>query len=226
MHFHTHTRRAAPEPRTASATPRHRNRTKRSIDVVVSAMALLLLSVLMFAVAAMIRLTSRGPALFRQTRMGLHQKPFVMYKFRTMRDGCSDETHRAFVSLLLAEEVAAIDGLYKLSHDPRITGLGAVLRRTSLDELPQLFNVLRGEMSLVGPRPALPWEMEMFPAFSQPRFDVTPGLTGLWQVSGRNRLTMLEGLELDVQYVMQQSTWQDLKILVQTVPTLIRRGAR
>jgi lipopolysaccharide/colanic/teichoic acid biosynthesis glycosyltransferase len=143
-----------------------------------------------------------------------------------MRANCSDEAHREYVTLLLASQATQVGGLYKLSDDPRITGVGAVLRRWSIDELPQLINVLRGDMSLVGPRPALLWELEMFPGSARSRFDVPPGLTGLWQVSGRNRLTMLQGLELDVYYATHHSVWLDLKILARTVPALMRPGAR
>ncbi len=200
--------------------------TRRFIDIVVSATILLLLSPLMLVVALVIWRTSPGPALFRQTRAGLDAKPFVMFKFRTMRAGCSDETHREYVTRLFGSEIVRVDGLYKLGNDPRITTVGAFLRRWSIDELPQLVNVLRGDMSLVGPRPALPWELELFPGSSESRFNVPPGVTGLWQVSGRNRLTMLQGLELDVSYVTHDSTWQDLKILALTLPALLRPGAR
>lgn len=199
---------------------------KRSLDIFVASLLLILLAPLLLVVALAIRVTSPGPALFRQTRAGLHRRPFQMLKFRTMRQGCSDQAHREYVSNLLRSQAEMVDGLYKLGHDPRVTRLGCVLRRWSIDELPQLFNVLRGQMSLVGPRPALPWELEMFPPSAAPRFEVPPGLTGLWQVSGRNRVTMLEGLELDAQYAANHSTWQDLKILVRTVPALLRPGAR
>jgi lipopolysaccharide/colanic/teichoic acid biosynthesis glycosyltransferase len=116
--------------------------------------------------------------------------------------------------------------LYKLEADPRVTPLGAWLRRTSLDELPQLFNVLRGEMSLVGPRPVLPWEAELFAEPHQRRFSVKPGITGLWQVSGRSRLSMLEALDLDIEYVACRSFLLDLQILFRTVPAVLRGGAR
>lgn len=199
---------------------------KRALDIVVAALLLTILAPLMVVVAIAIRVTSPGPALFRQTRAGLHQRPFQMLKFRTMREGSSDQAHREYVAQLLHNKAEMVDGLYKLGDDPRITQLGCVLRRWSVDELPQLLNVLRGQMSLVGPRPALPWELEMFPPSAAARFEVPPGLTGLWQVSGRNRLTMLEGLELDIRYVASRSTWEDLKILAKTLPALLRTGAR
>ncbi len=149
-----------------------------------------------------------------------------MLKFRTMRHGCDDEAHRDYVRRLLAEEVEAKDGLYKLLDDPRITRVGAVLRRLSIDEMPQLLNVLKGDMTLVGPRPAMPFEAELFPDWATPRYQVAPGVTGLWQVSGRNRLTMLQGLKLDVAYVEQRSFVVDLIILLRTVPAVLGRGAR
>ena len=226
MYLHAGGRQAPSAVRIGSSAALSRRIAKRSLDVVVSATALLLLSPLMLVLAAIIGLTSRGPALFRQTRAGLNAEPFLMFKFRTMRVGCSDEVHRQYVTRLLASEAVSVDGLYKLDHDPRVTRVGAFLRRWSLDELPQFLNVLRGDMSLVGPRPALPWELEMLPSSAQARFEVPPGLTGLWQVSGRNQLTMLEGLELDIQYVAQPGMRQDLKILARTLPALIRPGAR
>ncbi len=185
---------------------------------------------LLLVVAALIGLTDRGPALFRQTRIGLGGRPFVMYKFRTMRTGASDEIHRAYVRRLLTEDEpppGGTSGLYKLDRDPRITRVGAVLRRTSIDELPQLFNVLRGQMSLVGPRPALPWEAELFTDWHRARLLVPPGVTGLWQISGRNRLTMRQGLDLDIEYLKRQSFALDLLILLKTIPAVLTaNGAR
>jgi lipopolysaccharide/colanic/teichoic acid biosynthesis glycosyltransferase len=138
-----------------------------------------------------------------------------------------DEIHRQYVTSLLSDEKAATGGqrgLYKLEEDPRITAVGAWLRRFSLDELPQLFNVLRGEMSLVGPRPVLAWEAKMFRESDHQRFEVKPGITGLWQVSGRSRLSYREQLELDVEYVHRRSLALDLAILAGTIPALFRDG--
>jgi lipopolysaccharide/colanic/teichoic acid biosynthesis glycosyltransferase len=143
-----------------------------------------------------------------------------MYKFRTMYAGSSDQLHREFVRQLLSQEnprAGGPTGLYKLEDDPRITPVGRWLRRTSLDELPQLFNVVLGQMSLVGPRPALPWEAELFNRRQRARFWVRPGITGLWQVSGRNSLTMPQGIELDLDYIRRQSVWLDLAILCRTI---------
>ena len=215
----------------ASAPPRTRAgadgaTAKRVVDVV-GALCLLLVTLPVLALAlAATALTSRGPVLFRQTRVGRDGAPFVLLKVRTMRQGTDDLLHREYVTRLLAGTALPEDGLYKLAHDQRVTRVGAVLRRTSLDELPQLWNVLRGEMSLVGPRPSLPWEVEMFPPWSRPRFDVRPGVTGLWQVSGRNRLTMTEGLALDVRYVQQLSLGRDLLIMLKTFRAVLLPGAR
>jgi lipopolysaccharide/colanic/teichoic acid biosynthesis glycosyltransferase len=176
-----------------------------------------------------IRLTSPGGALFQQVRVGHRQSPFVMLKFRTMYQGLDDAIHRAYVTAMLVGPSTPADaerGIYKLTRDPRVTGLGRFLRKTSLDELPQLLNVLRGEMSLVGPRPVLPWEAELFEPRHRVRFAVKPGITGLWQVTGRNALTMQQALDLDVEYVCRCTTLVDLAILIRTIPTvLFSRGA-
>jgi lipopolysaccharide/colanic/teichoic acid biosynthesis glycosyltransferase len=199
---------------------------KRGLDVAVASSCLLLLLPLLALGFLVVRISSKGPALFRQTRVGTGGRAFVMLKFRTMRRASSDELHRAYVRALLRGEAQTVDGLYKLGGDTRITRVGGVMRKLSVDELPQLINVLRGDMSLVGPRPALPWEAELFPDWSRARFQVPPGITGLWQVSGRNRLTMLEGLRLDLEYVQRRSIWLDVRILARTVPALLRGGAR
>jgi len=178
----------------------------------------------MLLVAALVRMGCSGPALYRQVRVGVDRRPFVMYKFRTMRMGGDDAYHRELIAAELRGEGAAVNGSFKLIDDPRITPIGRFLRSTSLDELPQLINVLRGDMSLVGPRPCLNWEAEMFPAESQVRFRVRPGLTGLWQVSGRSTVDTLEMLRLDTRYVATRSLWTDLRILVATIPALVRDG--
>jgi lipopolysaccharide/colanic/teichoic acid biosynthesis glycosyltransferase len=205
-------------------------RGKRTFDIAVASVALLLLAPLFVAVWLAVRLTSPGGALFRQTRVGRYGRPFVMYKFRSMVVDCPDDLHRAYVKQLLNADDPATggtSGLYKLEADPRVTRVGRLLRRTSLDELPQLLNVLRGDMSLVGPRPALPWEAELFAPAHYRRFLVPPGLTGLWQVSGRNRLSMRDGLDLDLEYVRRQSFRLDLSILARTLPAVLTLdGAR
>jgi lipopolysaccharide/colanic/teichoic acid biosynthesis glycosyltransferase len=202
---------------------------KRALDLVLASLALVVLSPLLAAIWLAVRLSSPGPAVFRQERLGLGERPFVMYKFRSMSTGASDAIHREYVSRMLtgagAPIQAASNGLFKLDADPRFTPVGAWLRKTSLDELPQLVNIIRGDMSLVGPRPVLAWEAELFSDEARARFQTRPGLTGLWQVSGRSRLTMPQALELDVEYVRRQSIWLDLTILVRTVPAQLKRGA-
>lgn len=237
VHLPSHPTTSTAAPRSRAAQTRGR-RLSRLLDLVVASLALGLLSPLMGVIAVCIRCTSRGPALFKQVRLGQNRKPFVMLKFRSMYADCDDEPHRQYVSSLLtapadsaesAADRAGLDreGLYKLAGDSRITPLGRWLRTLSLDELPQLLNVLRGEMAIVGPRPVLPWEAELIHPRHSTRFQVRPGITGLWQTKGRNRLTMIEGLDLDVQYAQQASLRLDLEILLRTVPVVLRReGAR
>lgn len=200
----------------------------RLIDVSVATVALLVLAPLMVIIAVLTRVTSPGPALFKQSRIGYRQRPFEMLKFRTMYANCDDRVHRDFVGRMLGgadPRPCASAGLYKLAGDPRITPLGRMLRSTSLDELPQFINVLRGHMALVGPRPALAWEVELYQPHHHERFMVKPGITGLWQVSGRSRLTMNEALELDVSYVRRHTVALDLWILVRTIPAVLNPGA-
>ncbi|HKR49836.1 MAG TPA: sugar transferase [Pseudonocardiaceae bacterium] len=200
---------------------------RRAVDLTVVSIALLVLVIPMLLVALAIRLGTPGPALYRQQRIGRGGRPFTMYKFRTMRVGGSDAQHRELIARELRGENTSVGGSWKIDCDPRVTRLGSILRRTSADELPQLINVLRGQMALVGPRPCLAWEKEMFPPKYNGRFTVPPGLTGLWQVSGRSTMGTLEMLELDLMYVRSWSFWTDLTILVRTVPTLLRgHGAR
>ncbi|MEV6637986.1 sugar transferase [Actinoplanes sp. NPDC051470] len=200
---------------------------KRAFDMLLAVCGLVVLSPLLAVIWLAVRLSSPGPAVFCQERLGRDERPFVMYKFRSMSTGAGDDIHRAYVRRMLTGEggpAVATNGLYKLAGDPRVTPLGKWLRRTSLDELPQLVNVVRGEMSLVGPRPVLAWEAELFAPEARARFGTRPGLTGLWQVSGRNALTMNQALALDVEYVHRQSLWLDLTILARTLPAQLRRG--
>jgi lipopolysaccharide/colanic/teichoic acid biosynthesis glycosyltransferase len=198
----------------------------RGIDLLVGGAALVVLGPLMLVLAGTIRATSPGPALFRQVRVGYRGQPFVMLKFRSMRADCDDALHREYNRRELAGEDPRDGGagVYKPVHDPRITAVGRLLRVTSLDELPQLINVLKGEMSLVGPRPALDWEVALYQPQHHDRFLVKPGITGLWQVSGRNLLSMREALDLDVAYVRRRSVRLDLRILARTVPAVLRPG--
>jgi lipopolysaccharide/colanic/teichoic acid biosynthesis glycosyltransferase len=202
---------------------------KRILDILVSLAAIAALAPLLAPLWLLTLGTSPGPALFRQERLGRRMRPFTMLKLRTMYTGTNDQVHREYVAhLFVSGDSRPVTGLLKLEADPRITPVGAWLRRTSLDELPQLFNVLRGDMSLVGPRPVLPWEAEMWPA-SYPaytrRFEVKPGMTGLWQVSGRGLLSVRESIDLDAEYVRRRSFMLDLVILARTLPSLLRGGA-
>lgn len=201
---------------------------KRTMDIVLSLALIIFAIPLLLLLGLLVRSTSAGPAFFRQGRLGRDKQPFTMLKLRTMRIDNDDRIHREYVASLLSADGAATaagNGLFKLDGDPRVTRLGAWLRRTSLDELPQLVNVLRGEMSLVGPRPVLPWEAQLFDELYQQRFAVKPGMTGLWQVSGRSRLTMRNALELDVEYVARRNFFFDVAILARTLPAVFRGGA-
>lgn len=199
----------------------------RSLDLVLAVLVLVGLSPVLLIIAIVVRRDSAGPAIFRQKRVGKDQKEFELYKFRTMSTGADPARHRAYVTALLTSDARSPEdgGLYKLSGDDRITGVGRFLRSWSLDELPQLVNVLRGQMSLVGPRPVIPYEVEQYPESYLPRFLVKPGLTGLWQVSGRNERTYDEMVCADIEYAEHRTLWLDLKILVKTIPVVLgRRG--
>jgi exopolysaccharide biosynthesis polyprenyl glycosylphosphotransferase len=193
---------------------------KRAFDVVVAALALLALLPLLIVVAVLVRTTSPGSAIFRQTRCGRYGRPFTCFKFRTMEDGAE---HRKSELMDRNEMTGPV---FKINNDPRVTPLGRWLRKMSIDELPQLVNVLRGEMSLVGPRPPLPEEVEQYTPLQRRRLMVKPGLTCLWQVSGRNKIGFDEWVNLDLQYIERRSFWFDLWLLVLTVPAVISgRGA-
>ena len=188
---------------------------KRSIDMAVAASGLILLAPVMALIALAIRLDSPGPVLFKQTRVGKNGQPFVLYKFRTMRIGAEEEQEK------LAALNEATGPIFKIRHDPRLTRVGRVLRRSSLDELPQLYNVLRGEMSLVGPRPPLPKEVEQYQEWHKKRLEIAPGLTGLWQVSGRSELTFDEMVLLDIYYIENWSPVLDTIITLRTIPRVL-----
>jgi lipopolysaccharide/colanic/teichoic acid biosynthesis glycosyltransferase len=201
----------------------------RALDVAVSAVLLLVLLPIFLALAAAIRLDSPGRVLYRQRRVGRDQDPFTVNKFRTMHSGAGHETHRQYVIGLIAGQSDTDEGepnFFKMANDDRVTRVGHFLRKSSLDELPQLWNVLRGDMSLVGPRPPIPYEVEHYPPHWFDRFAVKPGMTGLWQVSGRSELTLEEMIALDIEYARSRSLWLNVKILARTVPVvLIGRGA-
>ncbi len=197
-------------------------RIKRVIDVVAAGCGLFLLSPLLVVVAVLVRLDSRGPALFKQRRIGLWGREFEIIKFRTMTEGAEKLRDK-----LLAQSIYADPRLFKVPSDPRVTRLGRLLRRTSLDELPQLWNVLRGEMSLVGPRPPLPNEVDLYEPTHFQRLDVPPGITGPWQVAGRNLITDFDRVfALEQAYIENWTLGRDLNILLRTIPAVVlMRGA-
>jgi lipopolysaccharide/colanic/teichoic acid biosynthesis glycosyltransferase len=201
------------------------NHGKRVLDVSLSVVLLIVMLPILLLVALAVKLDSRGPVLFRQRRYGRDMREFPVMKFRTMHHGVSDELHKEYIRQLMAAEPDEQDGLKKLTRDPRVTRTGAFLRKTSLDELPQLFNVVAGQMSLVGPRPALAYELEHYEPTHYERFAVRPGLTGLWQVSGRSELGFREMLDLDAAYARDAGPRMDLQILARTPITLVRRHA-
>jgi lipopolysaccharide/colanic/teichoic acid biosynthesis glycosyltransferase len=201
---------------------------KRFFDVLASAALITVLSPILLAIAIAIKVDSKGPVFFRQERLGRNGRPFRIVKFRSMRTDNDDATHRAYVTSLIqghADMQAGDNGkVYKLLNDDRITRVGRFLRRTSIDELPQLFNVLGGSMSLVGPRPPLAYEVAVYQPHHLRRLIAKPGMTGLWQVSGRNALDFEQMIDLDLQYVESRSFAKDLEILARTVPVVLGRS--
>jgi lipopolysaccharide/colanic/teichoic acid biosynthesis glycosyltransferase len=215
----------------------------RVLDILGAAIALVLTAPIIAIIVVVIRLDSPGPAIFRQRRVGHARRPFTVNKFRSMYVGSAHDRHREFVLKLIKgespnEEVPAgerKDGdsdqadeagpsprpYYKMTADPRVTRVGRMLRRSSLDELPQLWNVLRGDMSLVGPRPAIPYEVEHYPPEWFARLAVKPGITGLWQVSGRSTMTLDEMVQLDIEYARRRTPWLNLWILARTIPAVL-----
>lgn len=191
---------------------------KRTLDVMIASMSLTLLSPLFLLIATVIRIVSPGPAFFRQERVGHRGNPFNMWKFRTMRLENEDTVHRRYLQELIrgGQPMAKLDS----GGDTRIIPFGEILRRTCIDELPQLLNVLRGDMTLVGPRPCLPYEAEEYLPWHSRRFDSVPGLTGLWQVSGKNRTTFKEMIRFDIAYSRTISPWVDIKIMAKTLPSI------
>ena len=194
---------------------------KRTFDLLVAALAITLLLPLWLLIALLIKLDSKGPVFYTQERVGMDGRLFLLYKFRTMKAGADPELHREYQRAFIAGRAEANLGnetkpTYKLLADPRITRIGKALRRISLDEVPQLLNVLTGDMSLVGPRPPIPYEVEAYELWHRKRLDMKPGLTGLWQVSGRNRLPFEEMVRLDLFYIENWSLLLDLKIILRT----------
>ncbi|MCS7014106.1 MAG: sugar transferase [Chloroherpetonaceae bacterium] len=208
---------------------------KRIFDIVASLIGLIVLAVPFLIIALLIKLTSKGPVFFKQIRIGKDGKPFEFYKFRSMYVNNDDSIHREFTKKLIAEakngavdisktvvsESGELTQVKKIVNDPRVTPIGRFLRKTSLDELPQLFNVLKGDMSLVGPRPCMPYEWEEYEAWHKRRLSVTPGCTGLWQVSGRSAVGFNDMVILDLYYIENMSPLMDLKLILKTLPVML-----
>jgi lipopolysaccharide/colanic/teichoic acid biosynthesis glycosyltransferase len=196
---------------------------KRMMDILGSVLALVLCSPLFAIIALAIKATSKGPVFFKQQRIGQYGKRFTFLKFRSMHIGNDPSIHQKYVTKLIAGQAERKpsngngDGVYKLTNDERVTRVGALLRRTSFDELPQFLNVLTGDMSLVGPRPAIPYEVAAYKTWHRRRLlEVKPGITGLWQVNGRSRVKFDDMVRLDLQYARNWSPWMDIKILLRT----------
>jgi len=202
---------------------------KRTMDIIGSLFAIAMFLPAYSLVAALVKLTSKGPVFFRQKRLGRYGREFTFFKFRTMYVDNDQQIHREYVTKLISgdHKLGQGKGVYKLIDDPRITPIGRFIRKTSLDELPQFANVLRGDMSLVGPRPPLPYEYERYQTWHKRRvLELKPGLTGLWQVEGRSRTTFDEMVRMDLKYANMTSLWVDLKILLRTPAAMLSgRGA-
>jgi lipopolysaccharide/colanic/teichoic acid biosynthesis glycosyltransferase len=192
---------------------------KRTLDVALILLALPLLLPVAMIITLIIRTTSKGPVLFQQERVGYRGQRFMCLKFRTMHCGAETVSHQGYLQHLMNSDAPMIK--LDSSGDSRIIPLGKLLRAAGLDELPQLFNVLNGEMSLVGPRPCLPYEAEQYLPWQRERFNATPGLTGLWQVNGKNRTTFTRMIQLDIEYARNKSFWLDVKVLFKTFPALL-----
>lgn len=200
-------------------------RIKRLMDVSIAGIMLVLLTPLFLAVAALIKIVSRGPVFFRQERIGFMGRPFRMWKFRTMKVNADSSAHRRYLAELIQSDASPDDrsgkAMRKIANDPRIIPLGNLLRKCCIDELPQLFNVLKGQMSLIGPRPPIPYEVEEYQHWHRGRFDTIPGMTGLWQVNGKNRTTFKQMVRYDITYARHMSLWMDVKILAGTIPAIV-----
>lgn len=203
---------------------------KRLIDVTVSAAALLLGLPLWLLIAGLIKATSRGPVLYRTTTLGLGGRPFMLYKFRTMRADSSEALHREWIARYVLDDQpfavrestnGPVKRVYKVVGDPRVTPFGTFLRRSGLDEVPQFVNVLRGEMSIVGPRSPRPFEYEHYDQWAKQRVSVLPGITGLYQVTARSTASFTEMVALDLEYARRRSTGLDLSIMVRTIPVML-----
>jgi lipopolysaccharide/colanic/teichoic acid biosynthesis glycosyltransferase len=219
-----------PEQDQETSSTRFERTLKRFSDIFLAASALVIFAPLFALIAALIKLSSPGPVIYRQMRLGYGGKRFKLYKFRSMKPDCETTSHKDYVlSLIKGGPTSSMTdtGFYKMVNDPRITRIGHFLRKTSLDELPQLFNVLKGDMSLVGPRPPIPYEVEAYAPWHRRRLlEAVPGITGLWQIEGRSRTTFDDMVRMDIRYSNSWSFWLDLKLLFKTpVSVFIGKGA-
>jgi lipopolysaccharide/colanic/teichoic acid biosynthesis glycosyltransferase len=195
------------------------------LDIAFTLLLSPLLCAIFVVVALLIRLDSRGPIFYRQKRLGREGREFVMLKFRSMYDRCDDAPHREAIERYIANRALSDEEdelAYKLTVDPRITHIGGFLRKSSIDELPQFINVLRGEMSLVGPRPPLPYEVALYSSYDRLRLSGKPGVTGVWQIYGRSRVPFSTMVEMDIGYLKRQSLLQDLKLIALTIPVVLK----
>jgi len=221
-----------PDLRTDTRAVKQSIFTKRAIDILGSLLMLIVLSPLWLMIAALIKLTSRGPVIFKQERLGKFGQPFTFLKFRSMDTETDHKIHEEYIQKFISGDQKssaqstslAPEGVYKITNDPRVTFIGRLLRKTSLDELPQVLNVLKGEMSLVGPRPPIAYEFERYDVWQRRRvLEAKPGITGLWQVKGRSRTTFDDMVRLDLSYISHRSLWLDLSILLRT-PWAVLKG--
>jgi len=210
-------------PPTVVPRSRRNYALKRVFDFFAALIAIILLSPILVTIALLVRLTSPGPAIFRQERVGEGGKRFMCYKFRSMRTDADDSIHRKQAQKFLSGELDGKKEEFKLTNDPRITSIGRFIRPTSLDELPQLFNILLGTMSVVGPRPPIPYEVEQYRYRHRYRLLVKPGLTGIWQVYGRSRVDFETLVSMDLHYVTDGTIWLDLKLILLTIPVVLKK---
>jgi lipopolysaccharide/colanic/teichoic acid biosynthesis glycosyltransferase len=194
---------------------------KRTLDILLSLPALLLLIPLFFIIGLIIKIVSPGPIFYKQTRVGLEEQLFKMWKFRSMHLNASDRVHKDHFKHLISSN-SAMNKLDDI-NDSRIFSFGNFLRKTGIDELPQIFNVLKGDMSLVGPRPCLPYEAELYLNWQRIRFNAVPGITGLWQINGKNRTTFSQMIQYDIMYMNSISAWKDISIIIKTIPSIIAK---
>jgi lipopolysaccharide/colanic/teichoic acid biosynthesis glycosyltransferase len=213
------------DPYQPPPAPRSYDTLKRALDLVLAASILIVFSPAWLVIAAAIRLTSMGPVLFRRKMIGKGGRPFTYFKFRTMLEG-DDTHHREWLRAFVTKDAPYADGDFKVRNDPRVTGIGAVLRRLSLDEVPQFINVLRGEMSVVGPRPPIPFEFDLYDDHTKRRLAVKPGITGLHQVTGRSSVPFSTMVQIDLDYIERRSIPLDVSIILRTPLVMLSgRGA-